>query len=73
MDQLAHDVVAAAFEVHKNIGPGYLESVYEEALFGLLINSTFNFSKMESKGLSCPRGFSLLGVMAVQKQTTYGR
>ena len=32
VDQLAHEVVAAALEVHKNIGPGYLESVYEEAL-----------------------------------------
>lgn len=31
-DQFAHDVIAAALEVHKNIGPGYLESVYEEAL-----------------------------------------
>lgn len=32
VDQLARDVVAAALEVHRNIGPGYLESVYEEAL-----------------------------------------
>jgi GxxExxY protein len=32
VDGLAHAVVDAAFEVHRVLGPGFLENVYEEAL-----------------------------------------
>jgi GxxExxY protein len=32
LDALAPCVVSAAFEVHRSLGPGNLESVYEEAL-----------------------------------------
>lgn len=32
VDWLAHEVIGAAIEVHRHLGPGYLESVYEQAL-----------------------------------------
>jgi GxxExxY protein len=31
-DALAHQVIGAALEVHRLLGPGYLEAVYENAL-----------------------------------------
>jgi GxxExxY protein len=32
IDRLAHQVIGAAIEVHRQLGPGLLESVYEEAM-----------------------------------------
>ena len=32
LDRLAKEIIGAALEVHKVLGPGFLESVYEDAL-----------------------------------------
>src|SRR3954454_8458017 len=32
LDGWAHEVIGSALEVHRTLGPGYLESVYEQAL-----------------------------------------
>ena len=32
LDRLAHEVIGAAIEVHRVLGPGFLETIYEEAL-----------------------------------------
>ncbi|MDP7129059.1 MAG: GxxExxY protein, partial [Planctomycetota bacterium] len=31
-EELTEKIIAAAIEVHKTLGPGFLESVYENAL-----------------------------------------
>lgn len=32
VDELGRNIISAAIEVHRNLGPGFLESVYEESL-----------------------------------------
>jgi GxxExxY protein len=32
LDRLAHCIIGAALEVHRTLGPGFLEAIYEEAL-----------------------------------------
>jgi GxxExxY protein len=45
LEVLATQVIGAAIEVHKTIGPGYLESVYEEALCRELVLRQITFSR----------------------------
>ena len=52
LDDLAHRIIGSAIEVHRALGPGYIESVYEEALaieFGL---ACIAFERQKAFGLS---------------------
>lgn len=43
VDKLSYDVIGAAIEVHKAIGPGLLENVYHECLKHELGSRKINF------------------------------
>ncbi|MCC7300381.1 MAG: GxxExxY protein [Verrucomicrobia bacterium] len=61
VDQLAKDVVDACVEVHRILGPGYLESLYEEALAAELSFRNIPFERQKAvnvdyKGKSIGQG-----------------
>jgi GxxExxY protein len=43
--EITEKIFAAAFEVHTQLGPGFLESVYEEALAVELSNRQLSFNR----------------------------
>jgi len=45
LDELVHRVIGACLEVHRHLGPGYLESVYEKALGTELDRRTIRFAR----------------------------
>ncbi|AIF53739.1 GxxExxY protein [Pelosinus sp. UFO1] len=49
---LANKVIGAAIEVHKVLGPGYLESVYEQALSLELILRKIPFESQKSLAIN---------------------
>ena len=59
LDDLARVVVDAAMEVHRELGPGYLEGVYEEALAVELSLRKIEFDRQKAVSVSykgCPVG-----------------
>lgn len=42
VNEIAYQIVGCAIEVHKHLGPGLLESIYEKCLIEELINDGFN-------------------------------
>ena len=43
LDELTFNVIGAAIEVHKNMGSGLLESVYQQCMIAELTNRNVNF------------------------------
>ena len=59
-DSLTEKIIAAAIEVHKTLGPGLLETIYEEALcheFGLM---GINFQRQVTVSITY-KGFVIQG------------
>jgi len=52
VDRLANRVIGAAIEVHRMLGPGFLESVYEEALCVELGLRGIPFARQAAIGVS---------------------
>lgn len=57
VNKLSYDIVGAAIEVHKSLGPGLLESVYEKCFVHELKLKKFNVNQqvvvpVEYKGIS---------------------
>ena len=47
LDQLSYDIIGCAIEVHKELGPGLLESVYEKCLAHILKEKGFNIQRQQ--------------------------
>jgi GxxExxY protein len=50
-DQLTSRIIAAAINVHKALGPGFLESVYEQALALELATAGLRFERQKTIGI----------------------
>ncbi len=46
-EELSNKVIGAAVEVHKELGPGFLENIYEEALKVQLSRNGFHFESQK--------------------------
>lgn len=63
-DPLSNQVIGSALEVHKNLGPGLLETVYEQALGYELLQAGLKFQTqtpmpLSYKGIKLDCGFRL--------------
>ena len=58
INQLSHAIIGYAIEVHKELGPGLLESVYEKCLAHLLILNGYKVSRQQTVPLNF-RGLKL--------------
>ena len=64
IDQISSDVIAAAIRIHRDLGPGLLESVYETVLAGVLARSGYGVEcqkviDIEYDGLRFPGAFRI--------------
>lgn len=47
LNDLTYNIIGAAIEVHKELGPGLLESIYEKCLAHLLIENGFRLIQQQ--------------------------
>ena len=47
LEELISSVIGAAIEVHRHLGPGFLESIYEQALCFELIERDISFERQK--------------------------
>jgi len=52
LDGLTYQIIGAAIQVHKELGPGLLESVYEKCLGQLLYEKGLNFTSQQKVPLN---------------------
>ena len=69
-NELSHEILGAAVEVHREFGPGLLESVYEEALVEL-INRKRNGKLTGAKPAPKPSG-NVINLMDALKRSLAG-
>ena len=67
INDITHKIIGCAIEVHKELGPGLLESVYEKCMFHLLVQNGLKVTNQQKipiifKGLEldCDLRFDLL-------------
>lgn len=48
LNELTHIIIGAAIEVHKELGPGLLESVYEKCMIHVLREEGFNVTSQQT-------------------------
>jgi GxxExxY protein len=58
INQLSYDIIGLAIEVHKELGPGLLESIYEKCLAHLLLQKGYKVTRQQSIPLNF-RGLDL--------------
>jgi len=64
LNQITHDIIGAAIEVHRQLGPGLLESSYRECLCRELVLRSIPFERekplpLEYKGIHLGCGYRL--------------
>ena len=70
LNQLTHQVIGSAIEVHRSLGPGLLESCYRECLCRELLVRGMSFEKerplpLEYKGIRLECGYRIDILVAV--------
>jgi len=58
INQISYNIIGFAIEVHKELGPGLLESVYEKCLAHLLLQNGYKVTRQQSVSLNF-RGLNL--------------